>query len=152
MNLVALRLTRAANDREWESEHLARERRQKNLEDARDKKEAEKFERADMEGTEEPPHHQYMLAEEDDPQARYAIPTHVQTMEALFAHIRQVEEIQNAAAVTLPLLPKTTADAMIMAAMPTATTVSPRRTSREGAGRRKVRFHEKESSRWERNH
>ena len=39
-NLAAIRQVGLQNDREWEAEHLARERRQKALEDARDKREA----------------------------------------------------------------------------------------------------------------
>ena len=129
-----------------------------------------------MDAAEEPPHHQYMFASrsdigptddiemqetgltldddlfgvfasEEDPQDRYAAPQslkNMEEMEALFAHVRELEEQM---AAENNLLPETTHDAMVMAAMPTPATVSPRRTSRESAGRRKFKFHEKDSNR-----
>ena len=61
-NLVVLRQTGQNNNREWEAEQLARKRRQKNLEDAHDKRAAEEDERENMEGEDAVRHHQYMFA------------------------------------------------------------------------------------------
>ena len=130
-----------------------------------------------MDGTDEVRHHRYMFAtraelglledvrmrsespeltnnlldvfsEEED---RYAPPEqlrNLEEMDALFALCNEVE-LENAAS-PLPDLPTTKKQAMSLAAVQPINRTSPRRTNREGAGRRKVRFYESDNSRWER--
>ena len=59
-NLAALSRAGELNDREWEAEHLARERRQKALEDARDEREALKDEGERMDHADARGNGQYM--------------------------------------------------------------------------------------------
>ena len=60
-NLAAIRQAGFLNDREWEAKHLARERRQKALEDARDEREAEKEFGHNMDNVIERGNGQYMF-------------------------------------------------------------------------------------------
>ena len=61
-NLATARHVGFNNDREWEAEHLAREQRQKALEEARDQREAEKDDKHDMDRPDQGRNLQYMFA------------------------------------------------------------------------------------------
>ena len=61
-NLAAVRQAGLRNDREWEAEHLARERRQKALEDARDERETQREVNHNMDDAIEHNNGQYMFA------------------------------------------------------------------------------------------
>ena len=64
-NLAAVRQIGLLNDREWEAEHLAWERRQKALEDARDERAAEKDAR-EMANANERGNGQYMFSTSEE--------------------------------------------------------------------------------------
>ena len=143
------------NDREWEAGQLARERRQKALEDARDEREDEK-EDGDMDDAAERGNGQYMLAAVGELELN-AIPTDQftfgfladdldifpddafqytdATMEEILEVIDGMEEEQR-----LDTLEH------ILAALPKAKAT--RKSTRKGASKRKVQFGEVDRTRW----
>ena len=149
-NLAAIRQAGLLNDREWEAEHLARERRQKALEDARDEREAEKELNYNMDNADERGNGQYMFVSPNDLQQHAAPSTFrdlqihlddltqidqyddefcfTENMEEMLSHIDALEEEQRNE--TIP---------QIMAALPKVKKPT-RKSTRMGAGKRKVHF------------